>query len=89
MMPFSSRIPTCQSASNSGCSLTITTARGSTLSSPTGIPAIHFVSNFEIVIEHVRQLWGSQTPDVMPGDPKASKTTHPTAHPRVYFWYLN
>jgi hypothetical protein len=41
------------------------------------------------VIEHVRQLWGSQTPDVMPGDPKASKTTHPTAHPRVYFWYLN
>jgi hypothetical protein len=41
---------------NSGCGLTITTARGSTLSIPTGIPTIHFVSNFEIVIEHVRQF---------------------------------
>jgi hypothetical protein len=56
MMPFASRIPTCRSASNSGCSLTITTARGSRLSILTGIPTIHFASNFEIVIEHVRQF---------------------------------
>ena len=34
------------------------------------------------------EFW-SQTPDVMPGGRGSIETTHPTAHPRVYFWYLN
>ena len=26
---------------------------------------------------------------VAPSGAENTKTTHPTAHPRVYFWYLN
>jgi hypothetical protein len=40
------------------------------------------------LIQHSRvEIW-SQTEVLHRGGSEKSKTTHPTAHPRVYFWYL-